>query len=155
VCVFACMYVCIYTRKWRRVRVFNLTYTHICMYVCVSYIHICMCVFACMYVYTHESGDVCAYSISYALAEGSQGTHLIYALAVEGHVDAEGAQAVVVGRRHVAFSEMDATASEWSLLRFARQFDKLEEDATFKVLAFICLCIQIYTLVCCCMRFIR
>jgi hypothetical protein len=103
-----------------------------------------------IYIYiTHVHAHV------YLFSEGENGTHIIYALAVEGHANPEGAQAVVIGRRPVAFTEVDAVASEWSLLRFARQFDQLEEDAAYKVslllLVFVlCVCVCLFCVCVCC-----
>lgn len=60
-------------------------------------------------------------------ADGSEGTYLIYALAVEGHASEGGGQALVVGRRQVSPVEIDSISSEWNAWRFAKTFEQQEE----------------------------
>lgn len=75
----------------------------------------------------------------YALGDGPDGCHMMYALAVQDHTHAPaedgaeggGEQAAVVGRRRVSAREMDQLAADWSGVRFSQRYEGMpeEEDA--------------------------
>lgn len=68
-------------------------------------------------------------SQSFSLSDGPQGTHLVYAMALDGHKHpsaeegGEELQAVIVGRRRVDAREAETLAADWTSLRFSQRYE--------------------------------